>query len=302
MNSLSRRTFLKTASAAATAIATGFPALNAEPFGLPLGLQLYSVRDQIANDYAGTLKHVSDLGYRVVESAGYYNQTAAQVNDAMKGAGLRCLSAHYSLANLQEQLEPILEFSGKLGINYIICSSPRLKDPSRIAKGDDFLAVAEAMNLEDWRWNAEQFNQIGAKVKAAGMDFGYHNHTMEFREEKGVVAFDELVRLTDPASVTFEMDCGWVAVAGKNPAEYLKRYPSRISLLHVKDFKLRKPGSVVHPPPSTELGRGTIDYHSLFAAARKGNIKQYFIEQEEFDMPAFDALKVDAEYMRNLRA
>jgi protein tyrosine phosphatase (PTP) superfamily phosphohydrolase (DUF442 family) len=116
----------------------------------------------------------------------------------MKSAGLRCLSAHYSLANLQEQLDQILQFSRELGISYIICSSPRLKDPSRIKKGDGFLAVAEAMNLEDWRWNAEQFNQIGEKVKAAGMQFGYHNHTMEFKQEKGVVAFDELLRLTDP--------------------------------------------------------------------------------------------------------
>ena len=98
------------------------------------------------------------------------------------------------------------------------------------------------------------------------------------------------MRLTDPALVTYEMDCGWVAVAGYSPVEYLKKYPTRISMLHVKDFDLKKGTKDVH---STELGHGTIDYHAaISAAAKKGQIKHYFIEQEEFpDMPPLEAIR-----------
>ena len=157
------------------------------------------------------------------------------------------------------------------------------------------------MTLDDWRWNAEQFNKMGERVNAAGIKFGYHNHTAEFRAANGVVMYDELLRLTDPAKVTMEMDCGWVIVGGKNPVDYLKRYPTRISMLHVKDFKLSgAPGSDTAPPPSAELGQGSIDYRPIFVAAKKANIKHAFIEQEQYDMPPMEALKIDADYMKAL--
>jgi sugar phosphate isomerase/epimerase len=246
------------------------------------------------------LQQVAAAGYREVETAGYFGRSAAQVKQSMDKAGLNCVSTHYSLADLQPHLDDVLVFTKALGVKYLICSSPSFS-PARAKTAGDFKNVAENINLDDWKWNAEQFNHVGEKVKAEGMQFGYHNHTMEFQEEKGVVPFEELLRLTDPKNVTIEMDCGWVAVAGRDPAEYLKRYPNRISLLHVKDFKLNGPATVLNPPPSTELGRGTIDYHKIFAAAKNANIQHYFVEQEEFDMPPFEALKVDAEYMHNLK-
>jgi sugar phosphate isomerase/epimerase len=114
------------------------------------------------------------------------------------------------------------------------------------------------------------------------------------------VFYDELMRRTDPAKVWMELDCGWAVVAGKNPADYLIRYPTRISMLHVKDFKMTATSSPSSPPPSTEMGHGTIDYHPIFEAARKGHIEHAFVEQEEFDMAQMEALKIDAEYMRGL--
>jgi sugar phosphate isomerase/epimerase len=156
------------------------------------------------------------------------------------------------------------------------------------------------MTLDDWRWNAEQFNRIGERVNTAGMLFAYHNHTAEFRSENGVVFYDELIRTTDPAKVRFEMDCGWVVVGGKNPADYLARYPTRISMLHVKEFKMSGWTAGSEPPPSTEMGRGSIDYRPIFEAAKKARIEHAFVEQEEFDMPPMDALKIDADYMRAL--
>jgi sugar phosphate isomerase/epimerase len=138
-------------------------------------------------------------------------------------------------------------------------------------------------------------------VKAAGMKFGYHNHTMEFAKQDGVSPLDEMIRLTEPSLVTFEMDCGWVVVGGANPIDYLHRYPTRISMLHVKDFKhTDKPESIAEPPPSAELGQGRLDYRPVFEAAKKANIKHYFVEQESFDIPPLEALKIDEEYMRKL--
>jgi sugar phosphate isomerase/epimerase len=135
------------------------------------------------------------------------------------------------------------------------------------------------------------------------MQFGYHNHTMEFQPQDGIVPFDELLRLTDPSFVTIELDCGWVTDGGADPVAILKRFPTRISMLHVKDFKkTENAASVLDPPPASVLGESTADYHRIFAAALKTNVKHYFVEQEEFDHPPMLALKIDEEYMRKLKA
>jgi sugar phosphate isomerase/epimerase len=302
MLSTTRRNFLQSASAA---LVCGTAALKsgrllASPFGLPIGLQLYSVREMIAKDYEGTLKQVAALGYKDVEAAGYFGHTTQQVQAAMQAAGLNLVSAHYSLPDLNRDLEQTIAFNKELGVRYLICSFPGIKNPARL-KNKKFSTVVESFTMEDYRWNADQFNQIGAKVKAAGMKFGYHNHTMEFGEQEGVVPFDELIRLTDPSLVTFEMDCGWVTVGGGDPVHYLKRYPTRISMLHIKDFKRTDhPASVIAPPPAAELGTGTVNFRAIFEAANKANIKHYFVEQEGFDMPAWQALQIDANYMKNL--
>jgi sugar phosphate isomerase/epimerase len=267
----------------------------AQTLHVPLGLQLYSVRQLLPQDYAGTLKQIGGLGYKEVESAGYYNHSAAQVKQAMSDAGLHLVSAHYSSDDLHKQLDQILSFSKELGISYIICSYPGHKNPAE-AKGQD------TFTLEDWRWNAEEFNSIGKKTKAAGIQFGYHNHTMEFKAIDGVIPYVELLRLTDPAYVTMEMDCGWVTVAGANPIEYLRKYPKRISMLHVKDFKnITADSSIRNVPTIVELGQGSIDYRPIFAeAAKAGVVKHCFVEQEGYNVPQMEGLKIDADYMHKL--
>jgi sugar phosphate isomerase/epimerase len=299
----SRRDFLKFSVAAGVTVSLlqNPSSLFADPFGLPLGLQLYTLRDLLAKDFDGTLKQIAAAGYQEVEAAGFYGLTAADFKSAMSTAGLRCVSAHYPMSMLQPRLDAIIEYAKDLGLQYIVCSSPALQDPSRVklpTKDPGYHEVwVQAFTLDDWKWNAAQYNDIGTKVKAAGMQFGYHNHTTEFRKLKGVVPYDELIRLTDPALVTFEMDCGWVAVAGYNPADYLQKYPTRISMLHVKDFDLKK--GTEHPQ-STELGRGTVDIRAIFAATKPGQIKHYFVEQEDFDISPLEAIKIDADYMRKL--
>jgi sugar phosphate isomerase/epimerase len=301
MPGLTRRNFLH--SAATLVCGSAFlrcDRLMASPLGLPIGLQLYSIREMLAKDYEGTLKQVAALGYQEVEAAGFFDHTAPQVKNAMQAAGLRCVSAHYSFANLSKDFDKIVEFNNALGAHYIICSFPGFKDPSRV-KDMSFPKQVESFTMDDYRWNADQFNRFGEKVKAAGIKFGYHNHTMEFSRKDGVVPFDELLRLTDPELVTIEMDCGWVVVGGADPVDYLRRYPSRISMLHVKDFKHSdKPASVTAPPPAAQLGQGTLDYRPVFEAARKAKIAHYFVEQEGYDIPPMEALKIDANYMKKL--
>jgi sugar phosphate isomerase/epimerase len=296
---ISRRTFVKTASAsiAGAAFLKSAPRLMANALGLPIGLQLYSVRDLLPIDYDGTLRQLGRLGYQEVEAAGFFGHSPKEVRQAMDHAGLHCVSAHYPLKDLLPKVDEVIRFGKDLGLNSIVCAAPWLKDPSSV-KDPGSRAARDTMTLDDWRWNADQFNRIGERVNAAGMRFAYHNHTAEFRSENGVVFYDELLRATDPAKVMMEMDCGWVVIGGKNPADYLNRYPNRFSMLHVKDFKIIAATTASAPPPSTEMGHGTIDYHPIFEAAKKARIEHAFVEQEEFDMPPMEALKIDADYMR----
>lgn len=279
--------------------------LFASPFGLPLGLQLYSVRDLLPKDFDATLREVAAIGYREVEAAGFFGHSATDVKQSMAAAGLSCVSAHYPWAQLDGHLDSIIDFHKVLGADYIVCSSPGHKNPPAAGA-----PASHSLTRDDWHWNAEQFNQAGAKVKAAGLKFGYHNHVAEFAAvpsaqgsaQAKVVPYDDLLRLTDPALVTFEMDCGWVTVGGGDPVAYLRQYPDRISMLHVKDFKPATASTPAGHPEAAELGRGTTDFHAIFKAVKPDQIKHYFVEQEAFDIPPFEALKIDADYMLKLTA
>ncbi len=298
----SRRQFLRTAVAVAGAAALhGMPAA-ATPMGLPLGIQLYSVRDMLAKDYGGTLKKLSSIGYREVEAAGFYDHTPDQVKAALAAAGLSMPSSHYSATTLQKSFDDVLVYGKALGLQYIVCSFPALRDPSRI-KDQSHRAQVEAFTLDDYRFNASLFNTWGKQVKSAGMKFGYHNHTMEFTPLEGSTGFDEMMRLTDPELVSFEMDCGWVTVGGGNPVALLNKYPTRINMLHIKDFKATPtPASMVNPPPAAELGQGTVKFLPIFqAASRTGHVQHMFVEQEAYDIDPFQALQIDARYMQAVR-
>jgi len=282
---MSRRSFLRSSSAAGALLVTGVG--RAASLGLPIGLQLYSVRTLLPKDYAGTLKQIAALGYKEVEAAGFFNLPVEQVKAAMQAVALRCVSAHYPLVLLKQHLDEILPFCKSLGVGYVVCSSP-MHQKEGAGKGP--------LTLDEWHWNADQFNQIAGQVEAAGLRFAYHNHYEEFGAIDGILPFDELLKHTDPAKVSFELDCGWVVVGGQDPVHYLKQYPTRIVMLHVKDFKDNK-------PPSVELGTGSIDYAPIFAAAAAGgHIRHAFVEQEEFQGPIMEALGVDAKYMKQLHA
>ncbi len=286
MSNTSRRTFLKATGAVAAAAMTGAGHLSAAPLRLPLGLELYSVRSLLPTAFDATLTKVHAVGYTVVEAAGFYDRTAADFRKAMDNAGLRCVSAHYTLSLLETQLDQLIDYAQGLGLEYMVCSSSGGMHRDSTMKGPP--------TLDDWRWIADEFNRVGERVKAGGMIFGVHNHTPELEVIDGVSVYDELLKRTDPAMVVFEMDAGWVFASGHNPLDYLTKTPERFPLMHVKDMIRGADGKEL----MTVLGKGSIDYAPILRAAT--GLKYYFVEQEEFEMEPIEELRRDAEYLRHL--
>src|SRR5262249_16046514 len=186
-------------------------------------------------------------------------------------------SGHYLLQDLTARLPQMIELAHLFGQQFMIVTVPWVADPSRFQPNPQegefalFLAVMRGLTPDDWKWNAEQFSKVGEQIKKAGLQLGYHNHNFEWRtfdDGKGgkTTGYDEFLRLTDAQLVKLELDCGWATVAGQDPAVYLRKFPDRYVLLHVKDFHKgftprttmleKDPGS----PVPTELGRGAIDY------------------------------------------
>lgn len=292
---VSRREFLTSATIAAASIALPSRNLYASPSSPSIGLQLFSVREALAKDYPGTLKRVAAIGYREVEAAGFYNHSATDVKRMMDDAGLHCISAHYSLADLLKSTDATIAYAKTLGLQYIICAAPWAADPAHLLNypGGSWQGMLHAMTLDDWKWNADQFNQMGCKMQEAGLKFGYHNHTMEFRKEDGGTGYRILLEDTDPRCVTMELDCGWAIAAGQDPAKMMRQHPGRFSLLHLKDLKPAAPGTEPSERVSTEIGLGTVDFPPIFEAAKATGVRHSFVEQEDFDKPVFDALVID---------
>jgi len=315
-NETSRRTFLQMTAGGLAVSLLEIPTMNANPLNLPVGLQLYTVGKEMDGDPAGTLKAVAAAGYKQVELSPLANMSAKDLKKALDDAGLKNPSGHYMLPDLLSKLPEKVEFAHKLGEEFMVVTVPWVADPSRFTPDPQagefglFLAIIAALTLDDWKWNAEQFNKVGEQVKKEGLQLAYHNHNFEWKSYGGVTGYDEFLRLTDPGLVKLELDCGWATVAGQDPVAYLTKYSERYSLLHIKDFRKgftsrttllgKDPGA----PVGTELGRGAIDYRRIFAAAQKAKIRAMFVEQEPpfTEMPALEAIKVDYEYVKNLKS
>ena len=313
----SRRTFLKTAaaSAAAAPFLIECQSMSATPLNQPIGLQLYTVGADLDKDPIATLKQIAKVGYKLVELSPLAKISNADLKKALDDNGLKNSSGHYMLFDLMSNLQQKIDLAHQFGQQFMVVTVPWVADPTRFkvdpAAGQMgmFLAVINGLTLDDWQWNAEQFNKLGEQIQKAGLTLAYHNHNFEFRPFGTTTGYDQFLSLTDPNFVKLELDCGWMVVAGLDPALYLTRYPDRYRLLHIKDFKKgftprttlmdQSPGA----PVPTELGRGGIDYARIFSAARKGKIAAYFVEQEPpfKEIPALEAIKVDFDYLNNLK-
>jgi sugar phosphate isomerase/epimerase len=293
-----RRRFLRTAMLGLTAFADQTSRLlNAEPLGIPIGLELFTVRNECAQDFPGTLEKVAAIGYKQVEVFDFYGRKPSEVRRLLNSAGLVAPSSHmmsyaikpeYQISEVKSHWAALIDDATELGVHYL---------------GGIVSGVSKTNPLDDYKRLADLMNLAGEQCKQAGLQFAYHNLNVEFREHEGIIPYDWLLQHTDPQTVQLEIDCYWLTRAGRDPVEYFEKYPGRTPLLHIKD---RKPGYAPSTVPDsgrgpfTEVGRGSIDWKHIFAAARAGGLKHYYIEQDFFDRPVFESIKISYDYVKNL--
>lgn len=300
----SRREFLY--HSAATSVAAAAPVLDkalilhAESLEQPLGLQLFTVMEQLQKDFDGTLHRIHTIGYREVEMAGFFGKKPTEIKTSIENAGLHCASVHLFDPGPASET---MDYAMAIGAKYVVTALYLLK---REPDDSAYMTMVKRLTLDDYKVVAEQCNRLGEQARSHGLVFAYHNENVEFRPLEGTTGYDELLRSTDPKLVKLELDCGWMAAAGQNPTAYITKYPGRYRMLHIKDFKYRaKPSYGSWPgesPEPTELGRGHIDYKPILDAAKRSGIEWYYVEQEApfRDMPVMGAIKVDYEYVRKL--
>jgi sugar phosphate isomerase/epimerase len=255
-----------------------------EAMGLPPGIQLYTVREDLPKDTPGTLKQLHDIGFREVETAGFGKYSTKEFRQMLDDAGLKVPSAHLNLN--AADLGPAFEDAHTLGAHFATSSSLATGNLPRPPAGTKGPRPAMApLGKEGFTKLAAQMNDIGTKAKAAGLQYAYHNHNYEFEKmPDGSFGYDILVNNTDHELVKFEIDCGWMSAGGANPITYFQKYPGRFKMIHVKEFQ-----PLAHPvtslggsdrPQGTDLGGGFIDYKPIFAAGKKAGIEHAFSEQE----------------------
>jgi sugar phosphate isomerase/epimerase len=296
---LSRRSFLISAGAGVTAGSMLSPLAYADHHeSIPLGIQLWTVKSEAEKDLEGTLRKVHAAGFREIEFAGYYGKDPAELAKLMKGIGFSLVSTHAGAADIARNGDKIIADAKTLGLRYVVCSSPGVSPEKEKLPWEERM---KAVDLADWKWNVELFNKFGKQVSDAGMTFGYHNHSAEFRKQSnGQTGFDYLFGNTDPAHVKIELDVGWVVVAQQDPVAILNKHKDRVIALHVKDVAKR--GADGKDPASVALGEGVIDWKSVIGTAKKNGTQAFFYEQEEpFTRPILDSVKISGEYLQKLK-
>jgi sugar phosphate isomerase/epimerase len=227
-----------------------------------------------------TLQQLAAIGYKYME--GFPNETtlsAIELRRLLDDVNLRMVSIHLPFNS--KDMTKHFEDAHTLGVHYVV-SSTLAPDDFVDRKHELGMNNLEAMTAQDYRHLADKVNRVAQLSKAAGFQYAYHNHYFEFRDlGNGRIGYDLLLEHTDPSLVKFEIDCGWMILAGHNPIHYMQSYPGRFRMLHIKDFVK---GPVYtggpHRPAGTELGRGRIDYRPIFREAARAGIAYCFVEQE----------------------
>ena len=279
----SRRDFLATSAATALALASSRFSGAAVESSARFGVQLYVFRDLLAKDFDGTLAEVAAIGIKNVEFAGFYGRTANEVRTTLSNAGLTASGAHCLSAIMSDdEVRRLIDFCNGIGMRYMIAAVPSIKPAASSGAGKAASRNPFAhIDLEDWQWCAERFNGIGARVRDAGMRFAYHNHQIEAQKYGNIVAFDEVLRLTDSAVVDIEFDVGNFIAGGGDPYPYLEKYTHRIKLAHVKEWvRGFVPAVTGNFPKYAPFGEGTTDWKKLLEALKKAGVNEIFIEQD----------------------
>jgi sugar phosphate isomerase/epimerase len=270
---ISRRRFFGGAAALLGAAELG-RGLRADPFGWPIGCQTWPVRESIGRDFAGTLAGLAADGYRRIEmcSPPSYSDSgfgplasmpAAALREKIHAAGLGCESCHFGFDELKESLDARMAWAKELGLTQMIISS---FDLPRTAK------------LSDWAQAAQAANKLGERTRQAGFQLGYHNHDMEFHKLDGELIYDRLMSELDPKLVRMQFQVSVVRL-GYHAADYFEKYPGRFISMHLQDWSDKEHKEVA-------LGQGIVDWKRLFAAARTGGVKNYFVEMDPPELKA----------------
>lgn len=274
-----RRTFLKGLAGGAflaSGCAAGAQAGQGR-LGERIGVQLYTVRDRLEKDFAGTMEQVAAVGYDEVEFAGYYDRTPEQVRVLLDRLDLTAPSVHLPLRTLRQSRDATLAAAQTIGHRWVIV--PWLEESMR--------------NEAGYRQVAAELNRFGAAARERGIRAGYHNHEFEFQPlPGGRTGMDILLAETDPALVDFELDLFWTVHAGRDPVEIFARHPGRFPLWHVKDM-----ADVRGEKRMTEVGTGEIPFARIFQHAGTSGLRHFFVEH---DRPADSLASIRTSY-QNLK-
>ena len=241
------------------------------PIGLslPIGLQLWSIKEELEKDFKGTLKKVAEMGYDGVEFAGYGGLSSTELKTLLVDLGLKACGSHVSITELTENIDAVIEYSLEIGNKYIICP------------------YAEFNSKQDVLDLAAKLNVIGEKCKAKGLICGYHNHSHEFKKFEGEYILDLLYKETDAELVIAEIDTYWVEYAGVNVVDYIKKHAGRCQLIHIKDME--KTGDNIQ---STEVGNGIMNFSPIIFEAEKQGATWLIVEQESFTKPLLESVEI----------
>ena len=238
-----------------------------------LSVQLYTVRDALAEDYVGTLKKLKDIGLEYVEGAGNYGGgSAAEGKKILDDLGLKASGSHVGIERLQHSLDDVIEEHQTMGIPFVIIPY--------LAEGD----------RHDYTKLAGILEPIGHKLKDKGLTLCYHNHDFEFQMLNDMTGLDILYAKTDPSLLQAELDLAWVQIGGYNPASYVKKYADRTPLVHLKDYDPAK------TPRWQPGGQGIVDWDACLAACADAGVQFGAIELDESAGDPIDAVRQSFEF------
>jgi sugar phosphate isomerase/epimerase len=285
---MKRNEFLKLSGGlalAGLASKSGFATLASEEKKLKnFGIQLWSVRDDLAKDPKGVLSQLASYGYKQIESfegstGMFWGMTNKEFKAHMDKVGSKIISSH---CDITKDFEKKAAEASEIGMKYLICP---WKGPQK--------------DIDAFKKFADEFNQKGEICKKNGIRFAYHNHDYSFVNMNGEMGQDVMMKNTDPNLVDFELDMYWVVAGGQDIEAWLNNYPKRFRLCHVKDRK--KGATATEKDASVVVGTGSIDYPKILKTAKKQGMEYYIVEQEKWEgTTPMQAAQADAAYMKNL--
>ncbi len=245
---------------------------------IPVGLQMFTLRNESEQDFLGALKKVASLGYQGVELAGYYGFSANELKEVLHNLGLKAASSHVPLTVLEKELDQVIEYQKTIGSKNIVC--PFLP-PEKRSKEDYYNLI----NI---------LNETGQKCDEEGITLSYHNHDFELQPlDDGQKPLELLLKETNPDWVKAELDVYWLTKAGENPVEWMKRYQHRTALIHLKD--MTTDGEKFF----AELGTGGVNLEGVLAQGDDSNVEWWIVEQDRSRCSPFESIEISINYLKN---